>query len=120
MLGEGVGVEAAIEFAEQIKRPIPLQVVSKRARSFDGGGMVTVLVEDERQASWMKPALAFVRRDCMAMGCTNFLRVAGSLALEEGVLVDRDSLVSVLKTIPGYRQLGTDSYWFAMNYSTLC
>lgn len=117
MLGEGVGVEAAIEFAEQIKRPIPLQVVSKRARSFDGGGMVTVLVEDERQASWMKPALAFVRRDCMAMGCTNFLRVAGSLALEEGVLVDRDSLVSVLKTIPGYRQLGTDSYWFAVEDS---
>ncbi len=117
MLGDGVGIEAVIEFAEQIGRPIPLQVVTRHARSFDGGGKLTVLVEDEQHAQWMKPALAFVRRDCMAMGCTNFLRVAGHLAFDEGICVDRESLVSVLKTLPGYRHLGADTGWFGVEDS---
>lgn len=48
------------------------------------------------------------------VGCTNYLRIAGHMALVEGVLIAQESLQSMFEALPGYRELDRSSGWFSI------
>ena len=48
------------------------------------------------------------------MGCTNYLRIAGHLALQEGFAADLQTLQSIFVKAPGFRLLDESSGWLTL------
>lgn len=113
-LGEGYGLRAAMNFADLMDLKSPVRETALRARTHDGYKPVTLVEAYDAPASWAKDALAHARRDCTFVGCTNYLRIAGLLALEQGIAPDLETLQTVFGNAPGFRVLDTDSGWFTL------
>lgn len=113
-LGEGCGLQAALQFAEVMGLPSPVQQTSALARTHEGYKPVVIVETALAPATWVSAALAHARRDCTFVGCTNFVRIAGLLALEQGVAQDLETLQAVFSKAPGFRLLDSDSGWFTL------
>ncbi len=116
-LGDGFGIAAALRFAQAIGLTIAIKESDNAARTSDGYKPISLLVSTEDQVSWVSAAYTHARRDCMFIGCTNFIRVAGLLALEESVAQDLETLRSVFEEAPGFRMLDERSGWFTLSDS---
>lgn len=113
-LGDGYGLKAAIQFAEVMGMPSPVRQASPLARTFDGYKPVSIVESAAAPATWVSSALAHARRDCTFVGCTNFIRIAGLLALEQGVAQELETLRAVFSKAPGFRMLDSESGWFTL------
>ncbi|CAN7770522.1 sigma factor-like helix-turn-helix DNA-binding protein [Variovorax sp. LjRoot290] len=113
-LGEGYGLRAAIQFAEALGVANPIRRTHPKARTSAGYKPVPMFESSANPAEWMTAALAHARRDCTFVGCTNLLRVAGMLALQEGVAQDAETLQGLFAQAPGFRMLDPDAGWFTL------
>lgn len=113
-LGDGCGLQAAIQFAEAMNLPSPVRQASPMARTLDGYKPVSIVEAASAPATWVSAALVHARRDCTFVGCTNFIRIAGLLALEQGVAQDLETLQAVFLKAPGFRMLDVESGWFTL------
>lgn len=113
-LGEGCGLLAAMHFAEVMGLPSPVRQALPLARTLDGYKPVSIVEASAAPATWVTNALAHARRDCTFVGCTNFIRIAGLLALEQGVALDFETLQAVFSKAPGFRMLDANSGWFTL------
>lgn len=113
-LGDGCGLQAAIQFAEVMGMPSPVRQASPMARTLDGYKPVSIVEATAAPATWVSAALVHARRDCTFVGCTNFIRIAGLLALEQGVAQDLETLHVVFSKAPGFRMLNVESGWFTL------
>lgn len=113
-LGDGCGLQAAIQFAEVMGMPSPVRQASPMARTLDGYKPVSIVDAASAPATWVSAALVHARRDCTFVGCTNFIRIAGLLALEQGVAQDLETLQAVFLKAPRFRMLDAESGWFTL------
>lgn len=114
-LGEGAGILAAMDFAQVLGQESPVRAAFAKARTSTGYKPVQILEATAEPASdWVNTALTHARRDCTFVGCTNFVRIAGFLALEKGVAQDLETLQSVFAKAPGFRMLDEESGWFTL------
>ncbi|MGF6524984.1 sigma factor-like helix-turn-helix DNA-binding protein [Variovorax sp. PvP013] len=113
-LGEGAGIIAAIDFAKELGVAPPIQVVATRTSTSDGIRSIAMLDLAVEPSTWMRVALSEARRDCTFVGCTNFIRIAGILAIKEGVAQNEDTLRSLFERAPGFRILDAESGWFTL------
>jgi len=113
-IGEGAGVEALVAWAAVLGREvIPIRVGLARVRL--RRQLVTVkMVETADSASWMVAALRYASRDCSSIGCSNLIRVAGMLALRDGLALGQEALEAALREASGFRWLDEDSGWFTL------
>lgn len=118
-LGEGFGIESAVGWAKLLHRPSP--VIADRVKTTIRYNTVdVVMIRKESEQPWFKPMFRHVSRDSSLLGCTNLLRVAGLLALEEGVAPGRESIVSALEASADFRWLDKDLGWFTYGDTTHC
>jgi len=117
-IGEGAGVEALLSWAELLgHKPLPIRIDRPIGRL--RGELVDVkMVELTDAANWMTSALRYAARDCSSVGCTNFIRVAGMLALREMIAPGQEALESVLREASGFRWLDKDVGWFTLSDTT--
>ncbi|MBS0340402.1 MAG: hypothetical protein JSS56_07725, partial [Proteobacteria bacterium] len=113
-LGNGYGLQAAIQFADIMGLQSPVRHAFPVARTLAGYKPVPILEAASTPATWVRAALAHARRDCTFVGCTNFTRIAGLLALEQGIAQDLETLQAVFSKAPGFRLLDADSGWFTL------
>ena len=113
-LGEDVGIIAAIDFAKELGVAPTIQVVAARTSTSDGIRSIAMLDLAVEPSTWMRVALSEARRDCTFVGCTSFIRMAGILAIKEGVAQDEDTLRSLFERAPGFRILDAESGWFTL------
>lgn len=114
LLGPGVGLGAALEFAELTGRQTVARSAFAKTRTPDGYAAVRVLHSDASQLQWFQKAISFAHRECKAVGCTNLLRVAGHLSLTERVSADPEELLALFKGLPGFRLLEEEWSWFTL------
>jgi hypothetical protein len=113
-LGEGAGLGAAMHFAEAVGLSPSIQRADARAQTSEGYKLVRMLESAAKPSAWINAALAFARKDCTFIGCSNFIRIAGHLALTEGVALDLETLEALFEGAPGYRVLDAASGWFTL------
>lgn len=113
-LGDGCGLHAAIRFAEDMHLPSPVRHALPKARANGGYKPIPMVDAACAPSSWANAALAQAQRDCTFVGCTNFIRIAGLLALEQGVAQKLENFQPVFSKAPGFRMLDTKSGWFTL------
>lgn len=114
LLGAGVGISAAIDFAQAVGRDTPAKASALYSRAGSGRTAIPVLQAEDEKSIWIELAYTLARRDCSAVGCSSLVRVMGLLALE-GVTVTRKALLSVLELLPDYRLLDGANGWFCLS-----
>jgi hypothetical protein len=114
LLGEGAGLAAALEFAQAIGRQSPTTTVSARVRTANRYQEVSLVQASGLETRWIQRAIQFASRECRVIGCSNFLRVAGLLSFEEEWAVDRDTLTTVFRGLPGFRLVDEAGGWFTL------
>lgn len=114
LLGEGAGLGAAMHFAEAAGVASTIQHAEAKARTNEGYTPVRMLESIAKPSKWMNAALSFARKDCTFIGCSNFIRIAGHLALTEGVAQELETLKALFEGAPGYRVLDAESGWFTL------
>lgn len=119
-LGQGCGIRAALAFDKDASLDLAhLQVVQHKVRVPDGYQSIDVLASgSDEQPEWIKVTLQTIRRECSSLGCTSVVRMAGLMAIEQGVLLDRESILSLAEQIPGFRRLDSDGMWFTVGVSS--
>ena len=53
--------------------------------TLDGYKPIAIADTTQEVSRWLTEALAYARQECMTVGCNNYLRIAGHLALQKGV-----------------------------------
>lgn len=113
-IGEGAGVECLIAWAQTVGQK-SIAIRCHRVRRRLRGQLVdTTVVERADALPWVKPLINHVSRDTSMFGCTNVLRVAGLLALKEGVAPGQDAIEAALQGSAVFRWLDTETGWFAL------
>lgn len=113
-LGEGAGIEAALNFAGEMGvERVPVEVVQTPVR-LDGTRVRVVSVDHADGPQWTTLALRSAKRGVTFMGCSNLHRVAGDLALDAGLAPGRDALCALLESVPGFRWLDEEGGWFSL------
>lgn len=113
-IGEGAGVECLIAWAETVgHKNVGIQCHRVRRR-LRGQLVDTTVVERGDALPWVKPLINHVSRDTSMFGCTNVLRVAGLLALKEGVAPGQDAIEAALEGSAVFRWLDKETGWFAL------
>ena len=82
--------------------------------TLDGYKPIAIADTTQEVSRWLTEALAYARQECMTVGCTNYLRIAGHLALQEGFAADLQTLQSIFVKAPGFRLLDESSGWFTL------
>lgn len=119
-IGEGAGLQSLVGWAGVLGRD-NLPVECKRARLYSRGKMIDVtMVQAANAPEWFESAIRHVARDCNLIGCTSILRIAGRLALKEGLALGQEALESALESATSFRWLDKESGWFTMGDSTNC
>jgi hypothetical protein len=119
-IGDDAGVECLIGWAKALGRE-NVRIQCHRARRLLRGQMVeTTVVERADTAPWVTPLIAHVSRDTQMFGCTNIIRVAGLLALKEGVAPGQEAIEAALEGSDLFRWLDRGSGWFALGDSDGC
>lgn len=118
-LGEGLGAESAIAWAALLGRPSP--VVAERVKTTVRGHFVdVVMLHKAGEVGWYRALFRHVSRDSSLLGCTSLLRVAGLLALEDGVAPGREPIISALEASADFRWLDKDLGWFTYGDTSHC
>lgn len=113
-IGEGAGVECLIAWAQTMgHKDIGIQCHRVRRR-MRGQVVDTTVVERADTAPWVKALINHVSRDTLMFGCTNIIRVAGLLALKEGMAPGQDAIEAALEGSDLFRWLDKESGWFAL------
>ncbi len=113
-LGEGAGLDAAMVFAEEMGLESPVRRIAHGARTLAGRKPIHIVEAAAAPATWVNAALVHARRDCTFVGCSNYVRIAGLVAMEEGVALDAETLEAVFSKAPGFRLLDENSGWFTL------
>ena len=119
-LGPDMGLQAALSFAEDMGIENSLIDARTRARTSGGYEAVHMLVSKPGDVTTLNAALSEARKDCVITGCTNFYRVAGLMALEHGILFDKETLETLISQAPDYRLINAESGWFVLSDSDHC
>ena len=82
--------------------------------TLDGYKPIAIADTTQEVSRWLTEALAYARQECMTVGCTNYLRIAGHLALQEGFAADLQTLQSIFVKAPGFRLLDESSGWLTL------
>jgi hypothetical protein len=119
--GPGAGIESLLAWAQAVGRS-ETDVQVGRSRRRVRGQWLEVRVLEHRVAAvqWVDAALRHAGRDCRTMGCCNTVRLAGLLALHEGVMPEKEAFESVLPGVPGFRWLFKESGWFTLGDTAEC
>ena len=113
-IGEGAGVECLIPWAQTLgQKNIGVQCHRVRRR-LRGQVVDTTVVEHADTAPWVKALIDHVSRDTLMFGCTNIIRVAGLLALKEGVAPGQDAIEAALEGSAVFRWLDKGTGWFTL------
>ncbi len=90
---------------------VPDEVVSTPVRV--GSDIVRIVtVQPAGGLSWSEVIFRLALHDVSFIGCTSVLRLAGRLALEHGVALSRQSLLSLMQAAPGFTALDEAGCWF--------
>lgn len=119
-LGEGCGIRAAMELAEDIGRPLPVRIGRVKVRvagRYEDAPLLESAVDADR---WPQTVLRYAAAECVTLGCTSVLRMAGALALRDGVAPGQEALVSVFRNAPGFRWLDETNGWFSIGDTNTC
>lgn len=119
-IGEGAGVECLIPWAKTLGQGhigVQCHRVHRRLR---GRIVDTTVVEREDTAPWVKPLINHVSRDTSMFGCTNIIRIAGLLALKEGVAPGQEAIEAVLEGSAVFRWLDKETGWFTLGDTDGC
>jgi hypothetical protein len=119
-IGEGAGIECLIPWAERLGHA-SVGVRCHRVHTRMRGQVVdTTVVERAEAAPWVKALVRHVSRDTSMFGCTNILRVAGLLALKEGIAPGQEAIEAALEGSAVFRWLDKETGWFTMSESDGC
>lgn len=119
-IGEDAGIEALVGWAEMLGREAtPVQCRRARVRARSEIIEVT-MVQAPDAPPWFEAAIRHVTRDCGLVGCTSVLRIAGRLALREGLVPGQESLESALESSAGFRWLDKENGWFTLGDTSSC
>lgn len=114
LLGEGAGIEAAMNFAAEMgAQQVPVVRRESRLRVGDSYEWAST-IEAADETPWGTLAFTAARREISLMGCTNLLHVAGALALEHEIAPGKEALVAVMQNAPGFRWLDREGGWFTL------
>lgn len=119
-LGAGCGVQAALEFAGDIGRPLPVRIGRVKVRvagRYEDAPLLESTVDGDR---WPQTVLRYAAAECVTLGCTSILRMAGALALRDGVAPGQEAMVSVFRNAPGFRWLDESNGWFSIGDTNTC
>lgn len=119
-IGEGAGVECLIAWAKTLGQEnigVHCHRVRRRLR---GQVVETMVVERADTAPWVKPLLNHVSRDTLMFGCTNIIRVAGLLAIKEGVAPGQEAIEAALEGSAVFRWLDKETGWFTLGDTDGC
>ena len=119
LLGPTFSLVGAMELADAIGLTTSSSN-SKIERIFFPGmkrGERIAILKDASAPPWIGAATKYLSDECGAAGCTSYIRVAGHLALVEGVAVSREHLHSVFKALPGFRELDAQDGWISADTS---
>lgn len=114
LLGPGAGLASALDFAQTIGRESPTRTVNARVRRDNRYEAVRLVQGSQEQSEWIQLAIQFAHRDCRVLGCTNFVRIAGLMSFAGQQAIERDSLLSLFKGLPGFRFLDEEGGWFTL------
>jgi len=119
-IGDGASIESLIAWAAALGRR-NLPVVCERVRTRVRGQLVEVVMIGASGAPhWVEPMIRHASRDMSMFGATNVLRVAGKLALKEGVAPGQEAIESALELLDGFRWLDKQAGWFTLGDSSGC
>lgn len=117
-IGDGAGIESLIEWAAMVRRDDP-PVCCRRVRVRIRGDLAEVtMVQIPDAPEWVEAMLRHVSRDSSMLGCTNILRIAGRLALKEGLAPGQESMETALEGTSQFRWLDKESGWFTLGDSS--
>lgn len=120
LIGEGAGIECLLAWAGTLGRD-DVPVRCRRTRTTVRGQVVDITMVDRAEsAPWVTAMIRHVSRDCSMFGCTNVLRVAGLLALREGVAPGQQAIEAALEEAAGFRWLDRETGWFALGDGNSC
>lgn len=119
-IGAGAGVECLISWAKTVGQESVGVQCHRVRRRLRGKVVAMTVVERADTAPWMKSLIDHVSRDTMMFGCTNILRVAGLLALKQGVAPGQEAIEAALKGSVVFSWLDKESGWFALGDSDGC
>lgn len=120
-LGEGAGILGAIELAAELGDvDIGVQMSKVRVRMSGKYEHAPVLESATTETRWSQAALRYAAAECSVVGATNILRLAGHMAMKEGIALGRDDLVSVVTQAPGFAWLDEGNGWFTVGTTERC
>ncbi len=119
-IGDGAGFESLMGWARALgMENLPLSC--ERVRTYVRGEVVEVTMAQAPDTQpWVAAMIRHVSRDSSMFGCTNVLRIAGRLALKEGLAPGQESLETALQATNGFRWLDKDTGWFSLGDSSGC
>jgi len=119
-LGEGCGIRAAMELAQDIGRTPPVRTGRLKVRIAGRYEEAQVLESSVDVERWPQTALRYAAAECVKLGCTSVVRMAGALALRDGVAPGQEAMVSVFRNAPGFRWLDETNGWFSIGDTNTC
>lgn len=114
LLGSGTGIYCALEFAEVLGKKPDVIAGTTNVRTPHGIEHIPMIRLRDQASDWMTKAIQAVRKDCRGVGCSNYVRIAGIMSLDEGVVIDQRELEGLLEAVPGYRVLDKEGGWFTV------
>lgn len=119
-IGEGAGVECLIAWAKTLGQENIVIKCHRVRRPLRGQIVDTTVVERAHTAPWVKPLINHVSRDTSMFGCTNIIRIAGMLAIKEGVAPGQEAIEAALEGSAVFRWLDKETGWFTLGDTDGC
>lgn len=119
-IGAGAGIESLLAWAGVLgheKLPVQCERVRTRVR---GKLVELTMVQAPDAPPWVEPMIRHISRDSSMFGCTNVLRIAGRLALKEGVAPGQEAIEMALEAAAGFRWLDKETGWFVLGDGSNC
>lgn len=119
-IGEDAGIESLVSWAAVLGRETTA-IKYERVRTLVRGRLVDVTMVQAADAPlWVGAMMRHVSRDSSMFGCTHLLRIAGLLALKEGVAPGRKAMETALEAATGFRWLDQQTGWFTLGDNSGC
>lgn len=120
LIGDGAGIECLVAWTKLLGGDVVPIVCEKVRTSVRGQPIEITMVQRPGAPGWVDKMLRHVTRDSSMFGCSNVLRVAGRLALSDGVALDRESIDAALDATGDVRWLDKETGWFALGDTSEC
>lgn len=119
-IGPGAGLESLVSWAGVLGHE-KLPVMCERVRTRVRGKLVELtMVQRPDAPPWVEQMIRHVSRDSSMLGCTNVLRIAGRLALKEGLAPGQEAIETALEAAAGFRWLDKETGWFVLGDGSGC